>query len=74
MKSENVIATLDKLRGACYLSTLNLKSGYWQILLHPESRLITAFTVPSRGLLQFWAMLFGLHSATFQRLLDEIRT
>jgi len=67
-------ATLDKLRGAKYLTTLDLQQGYWQIPLSPESRAVTAFTVPGRGLMQFQVMPFGLHSApaTFQRLLDNI--
>lgn len=67
-------ATLDKLRGARYLSTLDLKNGYWQVPLTPESRPITAFTVPGKGLFQFRVMPFGLHSApaTFQRLLDTV--
>jgi len=67
-------ATLDKLRGAKYLTTLDLQQGYWQIPLAPGSRAITAFTVPGRGLMQFRVMPFGLHSApaTFQRLLDTI--
>ena len=30
--------TLDALNGTKYLSTLDLKSGYWQIEMHPESR------------------------------------
>ena len=69
-----VTATLDKLRGAQYLSTLDLKNGYWQVPLTPESRPATAFTVPGRGLMQFRVMPFGLHSApaTFQRLLNDI--
>jgi len=69
-----VTATLDKLRGARYLTTLDLKSGYWQVPLTPESRPITAFTVPGRGLMQFKVIPFGLHSApaTFQRLLDTV--
>jgi len=67
-------ATFDKLRGAKYLTTLDLQQGYWQIPLSPESRAVTAFTVPGRGLMQFRVMPFGLHSApaTFQRLLDNI--
>jgi len=67
-------ATLDKLRGAKYLTTLDLQQGYWQIPLSPESRAVTAFTLPGRGLMQFRVMPFGLHSApaTFQRLLDNI--
>jgi len=69
-----VEATLDKLRDARYLSTIDLKNGYWQVPLAPESRPVTAFTVPGRGLMQFRVMPFGLHSApaTFQRLLDTI--
>lgn len=69
-----VMATLDKLRGARYLITIDLKNGYWQILLTPASRPIMAFTVRGRRLMQFRVMPFGLHSvpATFQRLLDAI--
>lgn len=69
-----VTATLDKLRGARYLSTLDLKNGYWQVPLTPASRPITAFTIPGKGLMQFRVMPFGLHSApaTFQRLLDQV--
>jgi hypothetical protein len=68
----NVI--LDKLRRARYISTIDLKSGYWQIPLTPASKPITAITVPSRGLYQFRVMPFGLHSAsaTFQRLMDGV--
>lgn len=69
-----ITATLDKLREARYLSTLDLKDGYWQISLSPESRSITAFTIPGKGLFQFRVISFGLHSApaTFQRLLDTV--
>ncbi|XP_036143394.1 uncharacterized protein K02A2.6-like [Monomorium pharaonis] len=69
-----IAATLDKLRGAKYLTTLDLKSGYWQVPLDTASRPVTAFTVPGKGLFQFRVMPFGLHSApaTFQRLLDAV--
>lgn len=71
-----VNATLDKLRGAKYLSTIDLKNGYWQVPLTEESKPITAFTVPGKGLFEFTVMPFGLHSApsTFQRLLDKVIT
>jgi len=70
----HISAILDKLRGAKYLSTIDLKQGYWQVPLAPRSRPIIAFTVPGRGLMQFTVMPFGLHSApaTFQRLLDTV--
>ncbi|XP_025073445.1 uncharacterized protein LOC112552444 [Pogonomyrmex barbatus] len=69
-----ISATLDKLRGARYLSTIDLKNGYWQVPLAASSRPITAFTVPGQGLMHFRVMPFGLHSApaTFQRLLDRV--
>ena len=67
-------ATLDKLRGAKYLSTIDLKNGYWQKPLTSESKPLTAFTVAGKGLFEFNVMPFGLHSApaTFQRLLDYV--
>lgn len=63
---------LDKLRRAKYISSIDLKQGYWQVSLSESSKPITVFTVPGRGLFQFKVMLFGLHSAgaTFQRLMD----
>lgn len=65
---------LDKLREAKYISTIDLRNGYWQVPLEESSRPITAFTIPGRGLFQWKVMCFGLHSApaTFQRLLDEV--
>jgi len=67
-------AILDKLRHARYISTIDLKNGYWQVPLAQASKPITAFTVPGRGLFQFRVMPFGLHSAaaTFQRLVDRL--
>ncbi|KAL7725407.1 hypothetical protein ACLKA6_000168 [Drosophila palustris] len=65
---------LERLRNAKYISTLDLKSGYWQIPMAHGSREYTAFTVPGRGLFHWKVMLFGLHSAhaTFQRALDSV--
>ncbi|KAM8702056.1 hypothetical protein ACLKA7_001971 [Drosophila subpalustris] len=65
---------LERLRNAKYISTLDLKSGYWQIPMARGSREYTAFTVPGRGLFHWKVMPFGLHSApaTFQRALDSV--
>ncbi|XP_070140317.1 uncharacterized protein [Drosophila kikkawai] len=65
---------LERLRNARFISTLDLKSGYWQIPVAPASREYTAFTVPGRGLFHWKVMPFGLHSApaTFQRALDSV--
>lgn len=64
--------TLDKLRDARYLTTLDIRSAYWTIPMAESSRQFTAFTIPNRGLFQFRRMPFGLHGApgTWQRFLD----
>lgn len=69
-----VTTTLDKLRDAKYLSSLDIKSAYWQVPVSEESKPLTAFTVPGRGLFQFRRMPFGLHNApaTWQRLIDRV--
>lgn len=69
-----ISSTLDKLREAKYLSTIDIKSAYWQIPVAKESRPLTAFVVPTRGLFQFKRMPFGLHNApsTWQRFLDRV--
>lgn len=65
---------LDKLRDARYLSSLDIKSAYFQVPLEESSKEKTAFTVPSRGLYQFKRLPFGLHNApaTWQRLIDRV--
>ena len=65
---------LNKLKRAKFISTIDLKSAYHQIKLKPESRPITAFTIPGRGHWQFTRLPMGLSGAgaTFQRLLEEI--
>lgn len=62
---------LEKLRDAPYISTLDLRSEYWQVPLIEESKPLTAFRVPGKGLYQFKIMPFGLRSAgsTFHRLI-----
>lgn len=66
--------TLEKLIRANWFSKIDLKNGYWNVKLADESKRVTAFTVPGRGLFQFRVMPFGLHSSgsTFQRLLDRV--
>ncbi|XP_011699177.1 PREDICTED: uncharacterized protein LOC105456665 [Wasmannia auropunctata] len=67
-------AILDKLRAARYISTIDLSQAYFQIPLEINSRELTAFTVPGKGLFHFTRMPYGLTGApaTFQRLLDRL--
>lgn len=64
---------LDRLRNARYFSSLDLKSGYWQIEVDERDREKTAFVTPD-GLFEFKVLPFGLCSApaTFQRMMDTV--
>lgn len=63
---------LDQLSNSKYFTTLDLASGYHQVLIHAEDREKTAFSTPI-GHLHFLRMAFGLKGgpATFQRLMDQ---
>lgn len=65
--------TLDRLRDAKFFSSLDLKSGYWQIEVDERDREKTAFITPD-GLYEFKVLPFGLCSApaTFQRMMDTV--
>ena len=64
---------MDALGGAKYFSTLDLRSGYWQVVLDPESSEKTAFCT-RRGIWKFNVLAFGLSNAPalFQRLMDLV--
>ena len=65
--------TLDTLNGAVWFTSLDLKSGYWQVEMDEESKGLTAFTVGPLGFYECDRMPFGLTNApaTFQRLMQS---
>ncbi|GBM36447.1 Retrovirus-related Pol polyprotein from transposon 297 [Araneus ventricosus] len=65
--------TLDALNGSQWISTLDLKSEYWQVQIRPEDIEKTEFTT-GQGLWQFKVMPFGLCNApaTFERLMEIV--
>ena len=65
--------SLDSLGGAVIFTSLDLKSGYWQVELDEDSIPLTEFTVGPLGFYECLRMPFGLTNApaTFQRLMEN---
>ena len=64
---------LAQLKGAKYFSSLDLKSGYWQVKMADSDKEKTAFAC-HRGLFEFNVMPFGLSNApgVFQELMAVV--
>ena len=56
-----------------HFSSMDLKSGFWQVQMDEESRQYTAFMVGSMGMYKFLCMPYGLCNApaTLQRLMQN---
>lgn len=61
---------VDRLARACFVSTLDLTKGYWQVARTPQAQPKIAFTTAS-GHWRYRVFPFGLHAApaTFQCLM-----
>ena len=65
--------TLDCLNGAEWFTSLDLKSGYWQVEMEEDCKAWTAFTVRPLGFYECERMPFGLTTApaTFHCLMQS---
>ena len=64
---------LDRLAGSIWFTTIDLKSGYWQVRIHRNSIAITAFSTPD-GHYEFLRLPFGLKNAPadFSRIMYSL--
>jgi transposase InsO family protein len=69
----NIQYIFDRIGKSRWFTTMDLLSGFWQVMIKPEHRHKTAF-ITMRGLYEFVVMPFGLCNApaTFQRLMDAV--
>ena len=69
----NIQEIFHRIGRSKWFTTMDLLSGFWQVMIKPEHRHKTA-VITSRGLFEFVVMAFGLCNApaTFQRLIDAI--
>ena len=72
-RMQETMETMESMVGARFFSSMDLKSGFWQVQMLEKSRQYTAFTVGSLGVYEFLRMPYGLCNApaTFQRLMQN---
>ena len=64
---------LESMVGSAHFSSMDFKSGFWQIKMAPGSQQYTAFTVGNLRFYEYTCMSFGLCNApaTFQHLMQN---
>ncbi|XP_037089670.1 uncharacterized protein K02A2.6-like [Pollicipes pollicipes] len=64
---------LEQLQGATVFSSLDLKSAYHQLELHPDSRSLTTFII-HQGLMRYKRCPYGLKSPpqAFQKVMEAV--
>ena len=64
---------LESMAGAAHFSSMDLKSGFWQVKMAPGFQPYTAFTMSNLGFYECTQMPFGLCNMpdTFQRLMQN---
>ena len=64
---------MESIVGIWFFSTMDLKSGFWQVKMAKNSQQYTTFMVGSMGVCEFLRMPYGLCNAlaTFQRLMQN---
>ena len=64
---------LESMVGVAHFSSMDFKSGFWQIKMAPKLQQYMAFTVGNLGFYEFTHMPFGLCNAlaTFQHLMQN---
>ena len=69
----HIDACFDTIGGAAFLSTADLRFGFWQTAMDPKDADKTAF-VTRKGLYRFKVLSFGLANAPsmFQRIMDLV--
>jgi len=65
---------LDRLHGAKYFTTVDMKAGYYQVAIEENHKERTAFTLGPLGFWEFNKLPFGCSNspATFERIVEEI--
>ena len=69
----NMLDFADRLSRCTFFSKIDLRKGYWQVLVHADDVAKTGVITPFR-LFKFLRMAFGLQNvgSSFQRMMDRV--